>query len=147
KAIDHYIRWEMEALGAGPGGRVSQLISPAFDASLRDIFLPLCAGRTLCAPEGRDTILDTNQLAAWLPAEGGGVVHCVPSLSPILLERRATPGDFAALRYVLLAGEPLLPLDIRRWIEAYGTRTGLVNLYGPSETTMTKLAYFVSPDD
>jgi non-ribosomal peptide synthetase component F len=31
KGIDHYMRWDIEAVGAGPGTRVSQLASPAFD--------------------------------------------------------------------------------------------------------------------
>src|SRR5262245_39327428 len=44
KAIDHFIRWEIEEFGFGPGVRVSQLTSPAFDAFLRDAFVPLACG-------------------------------------------------------------------------------------------------------
>jgi acyl-coenzyme A synthetase/AMP-(fatty) acid ligase len=34
KGIDHFMRWEIEALRAGPGTRVSQLASPSFDGFL-----------------------------------------------------------------------------------------------------------------
>jgi non-ribosomal peptide synthetase component F len=58
KAIDHFIRWEIETLGIGPGTRISQLTSPAFDAFLRDAFVPLAAGGTVCVPGGREVLLD-----------------------------------------------------------------------------------------
>src|SRR5262249_11890450 len=51
KGIDHFIRWEIETLGVGPGTRVSQLVSPSFDGFLKDAFVPLCAGGVVCAPE------------------------------------------------------------------------------------------------
>ena len=54
KGIDHYIRWEIEALNVGPGTRVSQLASPSFDGFLKDAFVPLCAGGVVCAPESRE---------------------------------------------------------------------------------------------
>src|SRR3954451_22291224 len=53
KGIDHFMRWEIEAVGAGPGTRVSQLASPAFDGFLKDAFVPLCSGGVVCAPESR----------------------------------------------------------------------------------------------
>src|SRR5262249_12738879 len=58
KGIDHFMNWEIEAVGAGPGTRVSQLASPSFDGFLKDAFVPLCSGGTVCAPESRDLILD-----------------------------------------------------------------------------------------
>jgi acyl carrier protein len=48
---------------------------------------------------------------------------------------------------VLLSGEALLPADVGRWMESHGDRTQLINLYGPTETTMTKFFYFVQPAD
>ena len=51
KGIDHFMRWEIEAVHAGPGTRVSQLASPSFDGFLKDVFVPLCSGGTVCAPD------------------------------------------------------------------------------------------------
>jgi|GEM_PF-1202994 len=147
KAIGHFIRWELELLGVGEGVRVSQLTSPAFDASLRDVFLPLCAGGVACAPASRETVLDPGALLAWLETTRVEVMHCVPSLFRGLLGEGLCRERLAALRWVLLAGERLLPEDVRRWVEVFGDRVGLVNLYGATETTMTKLFYRVSSAD
>ncbi|HEY9404145.1 MAG TPA: amino acid adenylation domain-containing protein [Pyrinomonadaceae bacterium] len=147
KGIDHFIAWEIETLELGPGTRVSQLLNFTFDGSLRDIFVALCAGGTICVPENRDTILDARKLVNWIDEQKINVIHCVPSLFRSLVNEAADPGLFAALRYILMAGEPLLPADVNRWMNVFGERVQLVNLYGTSETTMAKFAYFVTAAD
>ena len=47
------------------------------------------------------------------------------------------------LKYILLSGEQLFNSDIKSWCERFGYHTEFINLYGPSETTMTKLYYKV----
>jgi amino acid adenylation domain-containing protein len=147
KAIDHFIRWEIEALGIGPGTRVSQFTSPAFDAFLRDAFVPLAAGGTVCVPGGREVLLDGRRLAAWIEEQRIELLHCTPSLFRSLLALDLDARRFQALRHVLLAGEPLLPSDVRRWHDVFGDRIEMINLYGPSETTMVKFFYRVRPED
>ncbi|HSF43793.1 MAG TPA: amino acid adenylation domain-containing protein [Thermoanaerobaculia bacterium] len=147
KAIDHFIRWEIETFGLDQSCRVSQLTSPAFDAVLRDIFVPLAAGGTLVAPASPETVLDGARLVDWIDRERLTLVHCTPTVFRSLLRQDLTPGHFPALRHVLLAGEPLLPADVRRWSAVFGERIELVNLYGASETTMTKVFYRVRPGD
>jgi amino acid adenylation domain-containing protein len=145
KSIAHFVSWEIETLGVSADWRVSQLINPSFDAFLRDIFVPFCSGGTVCIPPDRETIADARRLLSWLAEEGIHLVHCVPSLFRTLLH--VEPRPLPSLRYILMSGEPLLPIDIKRWTELYQSSTRLVNLYGPSETTMTKFAYFVEPSD
>lgn len=147
KGIDHFIDWEINALKLGAGTRVSQLTSPAFDAYLRDIFVPLCAGGTICVPEDVETIFDTRRLVDWLDIKQINLIHCVPSLLRAILNETLNAKQFQALKHILLAGEALLPADINRWHTVYQNRVQIVNLYGPSETTMVKFAYFVQPDD
>ena len=147
KGIDHFIRWEIKTLNVSGGTRVSQLTTPAFDAFLRDIFTPLCAGGTVCVPESRETIVDADKLIEWLDESRINILHCVPSLFRAIVNQPLNPDRLAALQYILLAGEPLLPADVKRWMDVYGDRVQLVNLYGPTETTMTKLYYFVQPAD
>ncbi|MEA2604955.1 MAG: hypothetical protein QOF89_5947 [Acidobacteriota bacterium] len=147
KGIDHFVRWEIATLGVKEGTRVSQLTTPAFDAFLRDIFVPLCAGGIVCAPPDRASRLDPGRLVAWLHEQEIHLLHCVPSLFRSLLDERLRPELFPALRWVLMAGEVLLPADVRRWMDVFGERIELINLYGPSETTMTKLFYRVRAAD
>ncbi len=147
KAIDHFVRWEIEAFALGSDCRVSQLTSPAFDAVLRDLFVPLAAGGTACAPASPEVVLDGARLADWIDGERLTLVHCTPSVFRSLLRQDLAPDRFPALRHVLLAGEALLPADVRRWTRVFGERIELVNLYGPSETTMTKLFHRVTAAD
>ncbi len=147
KAIDHFVRWEVETLGVTAGTRVSQLTSPAFDAFLRDAFVPLVSGGTVCLPADRELLLDGGNLAAWLESEAINLLHCTPSVFRTLLHQDLAPARLPDLRHVLLAGEALLPTDVARWRALVGGRIQLVNLYGPSETTMTKLFHVVSEED
>jgi len=147
KAIDHFIRWETEVLGLTSDCRVSQLTSVAFDASLRDVFAPLVCGGTVCVPPGREVVLDGGRLAEWIDRARLSLVHCTPSIFRSLLNQTLSPSRFSTLRHVLLAGEPLRPLDVKRWYSVFGDRVQLVNLYGPSETTLVKFFYLVRPED
>src|SRR5215813_7347984 len=147
KGIDHFMRWEIEAVGAGPGTRISQLASPAFDGFLKDAFVPLCSGGVVCAPESRDIILNPAQLADWLDIEQIEVLHCVPSVFRALLNENLNSGYFAAMKCVLLAGEALHPADVKRWLDVFGERIKLLNVYGPTETTVLKVAYEVRAED
>ncbi len=147
KGIDHFIRWQIETLRIDKNDRVSQLLPLSFDGSLRDIFVPLCAGGTICVPEHNELITDAKELVAWLDREAISVIHCVPTLFRALLNEDLNAEQFAALRYVLLAGEALLPADVGRWKAIFGERVKLINLYGTSETTMAKFIYEVQPGD
>jgi amino acid adenylation domain-containing protein len=147
KGIDHFMRWEIGAVGAGPRTRVSQLASPAFDGFLKDVFVPLCSGGTVCAPESRDIILDAWSLADWLDVEQVEVLHCVPSLFRALLNEKLNSRYFEALKCVVMTGEPLYPADVKRWLDIFGERVRLFNIYGTTETTLSHFAYEIKPED
>jgi len=147
RALAHYVSWEIAVLGLQPGNRVSQLMAPSFDAFLRDVLTPLCSGGVICIPERRELLLDSRELLNWLDTEQIDLVHCVPSLFRTWLAEDLRATRLTALRFILLSGETLLGADVRRWTETYGERIRLVNLYGPTETTMTKFSYFVRAAD
>jgi amino acid adenylation domain-containing protein len=147
KGIDHFTRWEIDTFGVGPGSRISQLTTPSFDAFLRDVFTPLCAGGTVCVPGDRLRTLSPGNLSPWVAASGINLMHCVPTVFRLMLNDLPGPDAFPDLRWVLLAGEPLTPTDVGRWMDTVGDRIGLVNLYGPSETTMTKFFHRVTRSD
>jgi amino acid adenylation domain-containing protein/FkbH-like protein len=147
KGIAHFINWEIEELGVGSGVRVSQLLSPSFDGSLRDVFLPLCAGGVVCVPERREQVLEGRGLVQWLEQAQIEVMHCVPSVFRALVNEELRAEELSALRYVVMAGEALVGRDVAKWKAVYGERVGLVNLYGTSETTMAKFSYRVGVGD
>jgi amino acid adenylation domain-containing protein len=145
--IDHFARWEAVTIGVTAGTRISQLASPSFDGFLKDAFVPLCAGGVVCAPPSREVVRDAGQLAAWIAAEQIEVLHCVPSVFRALLNQPLTADSLSALRWVVLAGEAVLPADVGRFAAIAGDRIRILNLYGPTETAITKLYYVVQPGD
>ena len=115
---------------------------------MRDIFTPLAAGACIAIPERREQLLDGNCLKQFVEEESISVIHATPSLFRLLLQSDSlTSGDFPALKYILLAGERLEGRLLSGWYDLYGERVGIVNLYGPTETTLAKLFYCVKPSD
>jgi amino acid adenylation domain-containing protein len=147
KGIAHFINWEIAELGVGAGVRVSQLLSPSFDGSLRDVFLPLCVGGVVCVPEQREQVLAGRGLVQWLEQARIEVMHCVPSVFRALVNEELRADELSALRYVVMAGEALVGRDVGKWKAVYGERVTLLNLYGTSETTMAKFSYRVAVGD
>lgn len=145
--IDHFIQWEIDALGMDQHCKVSQLTQPFYDAFLRDVFSPLCSGGTVYIPENIETVLDTCKLIDWLDKNKINVLHTIPTLFRRIINGKVSKYNFDYLKHILLAGERVLPTDINNWTLRYRDNTQLINLYGPSETVMTKLAYFMRPED
>ena len=142
KGLSHFLTWQRETFGIGPGDRAAQLTGLSFDVVLRDIFLPLTSGATLCLPDEED--FSPERILDWLGEQAITVLHTVPTLASAWLGA-ARPGSGAdSLRWTFFAGEPLLGHVVERW-RARFPRTGVVNLYGPTETTLAKCFYRV-PD-
>ncbi len=147
KSLLHFIDWEIETFSIDTTYRTSQLSAPGFDAFLRDVFTPLCAGATVCIPGDAGILLDRQQLVNWLESRCIILVHCVPSVLRIIGSGHLEPGNFKTLNHVLLSGERIVPAQLTDWFDAFGERIQLVNLYGTSETTMAKTCYFIKPSD
>lgn len=141
KSLAHFINWEIEEFNIDQSFRISQLINYTFDASLRDIFVALCAGGTLCIPSS-DTKDNLSDLIDWLQNEQINLVHSVPSLLRLMMKNLQQQNNiqpiFPVLKYVLLAGEMLYAKDVHNWRNAVGNHVELINLYGPSEATLVK---------
>jgi amino acid adenylation domain-containing protein len=144
----HFLHWQIQTLGIDAHTRVSQLTAPTFDAYLRDVFVPLCAGGTICIPPREEVLKDGGQLVKWLDRSGIGVVHCVPGVFRSMTSAEEFNNDcFKNLKYILLSGESLHPSDLKSWYKVMDDRVQLLNLWGTSETTLAKTAYWVRPGD
>ena len=139
KGLSHFLQWQRSAFAIGAEDRVSQLIGLTFDPLLRDVFLPLTSGATLCVPADSD-LSDT---LGWMQREGLTVVHTTPTVMQSWLldgERRL---DLPSLRWLFISGEPLTDVLIGRWRRIISSPAQLVNLYGPTETTMARCFYII----
>ncbi len=142
KGLSHFLTWQRETFAIGPQDHQSQLISLSFDAVLRDIFLPLISGATLCLPEGVDH-LDPGALLRWLDQERISILHTVPSLAEFWLCNVPAQVSLRTLRWVFFSGEPLTDAFVQRWRAAFPDAGAIINLYGPTETTMVKCFFAV----
>ena len=147
KGVKHFVDWERQALAINADVIASQIVSPVFDAFLRDVLVPLTAGGTLVLAPDAETILDPASLRNWLREARVSLVHTVPSIARPLMASLSGSADLPDLRLMALSGERITRADVAQWLEHFGTRARLFNFFGPSETTMTKLFHEVTPAD
>ena len=140
KGLSHFLDWQSRTFEVGPGDRCAQLTNISFDVVLRDILMPLWSGATLCLPPAE---LPSDQVLAWLASQEITVVHVVPSLAQAWLAQSRAGLTLPSLRWVFSAGEPLTDGLVVKWRMAASPQCGVVNLYGPTETTMVKCFYHV----
>ena len=141
------IAWEIDTFQIPRGCRVSQLITATFDPWFRDIFVPLCAGGTICIPPDRPARLRPETLLEWLRDAKINLMHCGPTLLNTLVRTPPRIRRLPDLRLTLLAGEFLHVSLVSRWKRRFGTKTRLVNLYGTTEATMMQLYHIIEPAD
>lgn len=131
KGISEFLFWQRDEFSVGPGDRIPQLTGFSFDVVLRDIFLALVSGATLCLPPEQ---LNLASPLKWLSQKRVTRIHVVPSLGQAWL---AQEGDLPDLKTTFFAGEPLSGRLVRRWKER-AESTRVINLYGPAETTLAR---------
>jgi len=147
RSLKHFIDWEIREFQIDNNCIGSQFTSPSFDPFLRDIFVPLCAGGTVCIPENRGLLFSSQALKQWISTNKITLIHIIPTLFRVLMEEVSSASSFPSLKYVLLAGELLRGQDVKKFLNIFENRIHLINLYGPSETTLAKVYYRIQPDD
>ena len=143
KSISHFLNWQRQTFTIGPQDRCAQLTGLSFDVVLRDIFLPLTSGATLCLPTEGDEP-ESTRILTWLERERISLLHTVPSLAQSWLTNVPSTVSLRHLRWIFFAGEPLQEKLIRQWRVTFPESGKLINLYGPTETTLAK-CYFCVP--
>jgi non-ribosomal peptide synthetase-like protein len=129
--IVNLVESDRRYFGLGPGDRVAQSSSCAYDSSVEEIWLAFGSGATLVLMDD-DAVRLGPDLAGWLKRERI-TVFCPP---PTLLRMSACEdpaSELPDLRLLYVGGEEL-PTDVAaRW--APGRR--LENGYGPTECSVT----------
>ncbi|MBK3493949.1 amino acid adenylation domain-containing protein [Viridibacillus sp. YIM B01967] len=143
----HFIEWELETFGVDETFHVSQFTTPSHDPLLRDVFVALFSGGKVCIPKTKEIILDSEQIINWIDQYGINLIHCTPSLFRIINSTNLNEKHFSHLKYILLAGERVIPWELKNWFDCFNDKIQLVNLYGSTETTMIKTFYLIKPED
>jgi amino acid adenylation domain-containing protein len=139
KGLSHFIAWQASTFQIGPEDRCAQLANISFDVVLRDMLMPLWAGATLCLPPAE---LPPEAVLSWLAEERITLVHAVPSLAQAWFGQGQPQVLLPWLGWFFSAGEPLTDALVRSW-RMVAPHCRVVNLYGPTETTMVKCFYRV----
>jgi amino acid adenylation domain-containing protein len=128
-----YLEWAVETFGYGEGDVLLGTSSLCFDASVRQVLAPLLAGATLiCCP--RSLARDPERLLETVDRERVTVLSTVPSLLARLLRYELRPLE--RLRWLKVGGEALPPGLLRTLHDRLPRAPAVVNLYGPTETTI-----------
>ncbi|MBW1881707.1 MAG: amino acid adenylation domain-containing protein, partial [Deltaproteobacteria bacterium] len=141
RAVSLFHDWVHQAFGVSARDRFIQTSSLAFGGSIRQVFSPLLSGATVYpAPAGltRDPValidfLERHRITLW---------NSVPTLWMKLLEFVHILGDqgreptLPDLRWILIGGENVPADHVRRWMDRFGTRHRIANLYGSTETVV-----------
>lgn len=147
KSLAHFIDWEINTFKIDDSFKISQFTNCSFDVFLRDIFVPLNAGACICIPNNFEELLASSGITEWINENKINLIHCVPSLFRFINNDLLRGDDYKNLKYVLLAGENIKPLELKKWYKVFDSKIQLVNLYGPTETTLAKFFYLIKKDD
>jgi amino acid adenylation domain-containing protein len=146
RGLSNYLAYVRDVSAIGPGDAVLQLISPGFDASLRELLGALTAGArvVLPSPDRERTPATLIRIAA----EHGvtKILAVVPTLLEALVHAAGEDGVvLPAVTDVLVSGE-VLTRTLVQAVAALAPNARVVNQYGPSECTMTTTYTVVSRD-
>lgn len=147
RSLMHFITWEINEFSLNEMIKGSQLINTSFDAILRDILVPLCAGGTLYIPKDSDIVTKPSLLIHWLSNKQITLMHTVPSIFKMMSYQKNELSQLMNLRYILLAGELLRGADLTNLYSVLGDQVQVVNFYGTTETTMIKAFYRIPCED
>ncbi len=143
RSVVNRLHWMQRRYPIGDGDVLLQKTPASFDVSVWELFWWSFTGARLALlPPGAEG--DPEVVLDVVERERVTVVHFVPSMFGPFLETVAARGRPASLRRVFCSGEALPPSQVNRFHELFAGPAELVNLYGPTETTID-VSYFDCP--
>lgn len=143
RSLIQYLNWQVKAFAVRETDVFSQTAPLSFDFSLKELFVPLLCGASVCIAD-RSTVMDARKFVSWAQAAKITNMCCVPTLLRSILQLPNSPngqGLFPSLRALLISGDMLRWDDVSGCRERFGNDVALFNLYGPTESTVIKLFY------
>ncbi|WP_276312125.1 non-ribosomal peptide synthetase [Paracoccus siganidrum] len=129
RAVASHMGWMRDSFPLTPQDRVLFRTSLNFDAAEWEIWLPLiCGAGMVILPDALR--LELDRIPDFAARKRVTVMQVVPSMLPPMLDAPERP----RLRWLFSGGEPLAEALARRAASVWGAE--VVNLYGPTETTI-----------
>ncbi|HVO88065.1 MAG TPA: amino acid adenylation domain-containing protein [Casimicrobiaceae bacterium] len=132
RSLANYLQWFARAFAIGDADAILQKTPIGFDASLEEWLVPLITGARLVIADTRGAMLDV--IVDAVQRESITVLQVVPSLLEALLDHPRFR-SCTSLRLLVCGAEALSPQLAQR--AASQLSAELVNLYGPTETTIS----------
>ena len=143
RAVVGQLRWLASCGHLGPEVTILQKTPMSFDAAQWEILAPAVGARVVLGAPGIHR--DPEAVIEAVRAHGVTALQCVPTLLQALLDTEEFD-TCTSLQRVFSGGEALTHRLAREFFAAM-PGVGLVNLYGPTETTINATAHQVDPDD
>jgi amino acid adenylation domain-containing protein len=129
-----------EQIALGPHDRFLAVTTVGFDIAALELFLPLLTGAGLILAL-RETVQDPAAFVRALTGTGTTIMQATPTLWHALVSSRAKGLQNLT---VLVGGEPLAS-ELARALQSNGCQ--VINLYGPTETTIWSAAMVLNEKD
>jgi amino acid adenylation domain-containing protein len=131
-ALSNFIGAMAEQVPLTPEDRLLAVTTIGFDIAALELYLPLVGGAAVVLTP-RATVQDARALTRTIGVSRATVMQATPTLWQMLLADGG-PGLSNLHGLVMLTGGEALPGELARTMAEHGGR--LVNLYGPTETTI-----------
>jgi len=147
RAIGHHAVVMREHYRLTPQDKVLQFAAMSVDAALEQILPGLICGATIVIRP--DTLWSASEFRQAVDRHGVTVADLPPSyLHEVLLDTAMASSwdSLRSLRLVITGGEVLASETLRLWRGSPLRDCRLVNAYGPTETTITSVAFDIGGD-
>ncbi|MDH0301929.1 MULTISPECIES: non-ribosomal peptide synthetase [unclassified Pseudomonas] len=142
RSLCNLVHWSSRLIAPSADGALLHKTPVSFDASVWELFWPLCAGLrlVLARPDGQR---DPAYLAELIQRQRVGVVQFVPALLQQFLALDASAACDSLTDIVCGGGE--LTTALLRQLRARLPKARLHNVYGPTETTVDCSVWTLEP--
>ncbi|WP_328545524.1 non-ribosomal peptide synthetase [Streptomyces platensis] len=132
-ALSNFLAGMRDTVDLELSDRLLAVTTIAFDIAALELYLPLVTGASVVLAT-KDEVRDPSAVASIIDRSGITVMQATPSLWQALVDQHA---DAVASVHVLVGGEALPPQLAERLLDTTGA---VINLYGPTETTIWSAA-------
>ena len=144
--LSHFLEWHCEQFGLDQDEKVSMLSGLSHDPMLRDVFVPLWLGATLCIPDS-ETIAEPDRLADWMKQQRISAAHLTPGMAQLItLGSNGSSGTLDSLHHAFIGADVLTGNMIAN-LRRIALSARCVNFYGTTETPQAAAFYVVSDQE